>query len=37
MMRGVLETLAIELRVRGGLDVKEALIDGSLLQRKRGI
>jgi hypothetical protein len=36
MMRGVLEALAIELRVRGGLDVKEAFIDGSFAPAKKG-
>jgi hypothetical protein len=32
MMRGVLEALAIELRVRGDLDVKEAFIDGERIR-----
>ncbi len=36
MMRGVLEALAIELRARGGLDVKEAFIDGSFAPAKKG-
>ena len=36
MMRGVLEALAIELTVRGSLDVKEAFIDGSFAPAKKG-
>ena len=39
VMRGVLEALAADLRMRGVLDVEEAFIDGSaaLLQRKKGL
>jgi len=36
MMRGVLEALAIQLSVRGGLDVEEAFIDGSFAPAKKG-
>jgi len=36
VMRGVLEALALELKVRGGLDVKEAFIDGSFAPAKKG-
>jgi len=35
VMRGVLEALALELKVRGGLDVKEAFIDGSFAPAKK--
>ena len=36
VMRGVLEALALELKVRGILDVKEAFIDGSFAPAKKG-
>lgn len=36
VMRGVLEALALELKVRGDLDVKEAFIDGSFAPAKKG-
>jgi transposase len=36
VMRGVLEALALELKVRGVLDVKEAFIDGSFAPAKKG-
>lgn len=36
IMRGVLETLAENLRVRGQLDVSEAFIDGSFAPAKKG-
>jgi hypothetical protein len=35
-MRGVLEALAEDLRTRGGLDVREAFIDGSFAPAKKG-
>ena len=37
VMRGILEALALELKVRGVLDVEEAFIDGELRSgQKRG-
>jgi transposase len=36
VMRGILEALALELNVRGVLDVKEAFIDGSFAPAKKG-
>jgi hypothetical protein len=35
-MRGVLEALAEDLRVRGGFDLQEAFIDGTFAPAKRG-
>jgi hypothetical protein len=35
-MRGVLEALALDLKVRGALDVEEAFIDGSFAPAKKG-
>jgi hypothetical protein len=35
-MKGILETLALELKVRGVLDVEEAFIDGSFAPAKKG-
>jgi hypothetical protein len=35
-MRGVLEALAFDLKVRGALDVEEAFIDGSFAPAKKG-
>ena len=36
VMRGVLEALAFDLKVRGALDVEEAFIDGSFAPAKKG-
>ena len=36
VMRGVLEALALDLRIRGALDVEEAFIDGSFAPAKKG-
>ena len=36
VMRGVLEALAEDLKIRGALDVKEAFIDGSFAPAKKG-
>jgi transposase len=36
VMKGVLEALALHLKVRGALDVKEAFIDGSFAPAKKG-
>ena len=36
VMRGVLEALALDLKVRGALDVEEAFIDGSFAPAKKG-
>jgi len=36
VMRGVLEALALDLKVRGALDVEEAFIDGSFVPAKKG-
>jgi transposase len=36
VMRGVLEALALELKRRGDLDVREAFIDGSFAPVKKG-
>ena len=36
IMRGILEALALELRVRGVLDAEEAFIDGSFAPAKKG-
>jgi hypothetical protein len=35
-MRGVLEALAEDLKVRGGLDLREAFIDGTFAPAKKG-
>jgi hypothetical protein len=35
-MKGVLEALALDLKARGALDVREAFIDGSFAQRHAG-
>ena len=37
IMRGVLEALAEDLRMRGRLDVREAFIDGSFAPAKKGV
>lgn len=36
IMRGVLEALAEDLKVRGGLDLREAFIDGTFAPAKKG-
>jgi transposase len=36
IMRGVLEALAEDLRIRGRLDIREAFIDGSFAPAKKG-
>ena len=36
VMKGILETLALNLKVRGVLDVEEAFIDGSFAPAKKG-
>jgi transposase len=36
VMRGILEALALDLKTRGALDVKEAFIDGSFAPAKKG-
>jgi transposase len=36
VMRGILEALALALKVRGALDVEEAFIDGSFAPAKKG-
>jgi transposase len=36
IMRGILEALALELKVRGVLDAEEAFIDGSFAPAKNG-
>jgi transposase len=36
VMRGVLEALALDLKIRGDLDVEEAFIDGSFAPAKKG-
>jgi len=36
VMRGVLEALALDLKIRGTLDVQEAFIDGSFAPAKKG-
>ena len=36
VMKGVLEALALHLKARGALDVKEAFIDGSFAPAKKG-
>ena len=36
VMRGVLEALALDLKARGALDVREAFIDGSFVPAKKG-
>jgi hypothetical protein len=35
-MKGVLEALALDLKARGALDVREAFIDGSFAPAKKG-
>jgi hypothetical protein len=35
-MRGVLEALALDLKVRGELDIKEAFIEGTFAPAKKG-
>jgi transposase len=37
VMRGILEALAVDLKVRGLLDVEEAFIDGSFAPAKKGL
>jgi transposase len=37
VMKGILEALALELKVRGVLDVEEAFIDGSFAPAKKGV
>jgi hypothetical protein len=36
-MRGVLEALAADPKIRGALDVEEAFIDGSFAPAKKGL
>ena len=36
IMRGVLEALAVDLRIQGRLDIREAFIDGSFAPAKKG-
>jgi len=36
LIRGVLEALALSLKIRGRLDVQEAFIDGSFTPAKKG-
>jgi len=36
-MRGILEALAADLKIRGLLDLKEAFIDGSFAPAKKGV
>ena len=36
VMRGILEALALDLKIRGALDVREAFIDGSFAPAKKG-
>jgi len=36
VMRGVLEALALDLKARGALDIREAFIDGSFAPAKKG-
>jgi transposase len=36
VMKGVLEALALDLKIRGALDVEEAFIDGSFAPAKKG-
>src|SRR5438270_10846501 len=36
VMRGVLEALALDLKIRGALDVEEAFIDGTFAPAKKG-
>jgi len=37
VMRGVLEALALDLKMRGALDLEEAFIDGSFAPAKKGV
>jgi len=37
VMKGILEALALDLKARGALDVREAFIDGSFAPAKRGV
>jgi transposase len=37
VMKGVLEALALDLKIRGNLDVKEAFIDGSFAPAKKAV
>ena len=37
VMKGVLEALALDLKARGALDVREAFIDGSFAPAKKGV
>jgi transposase len=37
IMRGILEALAEELRLRGRFDLREAFIDGSFAPAKKGV
>src|SRR5207249_4333623 len=36
VMKGILEALALDLKARGALDVREAFIDGSFVPAKKG-
>ena len=36
VMKGILEALALDLKIRGALDVEEAFIDGSFATAKKG-
>ena len=36
-MKGVLEALALDLKAKGALDVREAFIDGSFAPAKKGV
>jgi transposase len=36
VMRGILEALALDLKIRGALDLEEAFIDGSFAPAKKG-
>src|SRR4029077_4612105 len=36
VMRGVLEALALDVKARGALDIREAFIDGSFAPAKKG-
>jgi transposase len=37
VMKGILEALALDLKARGALDVRETLIDGSFAPAKKGV
>ena len=36
VMKGILEALALDLKERGGLDIREAFVDGSFAAAKKG-